>query len=143
MLCKDDEPKDTEIPDGVMPPKLTHGNELELSRHSVVGICSPKTLKFLGKIDNFSVVVLVDSDASHSFISQQVVNQLQLPVSPAKFQVIIGNGNTIEGGEKCQGVMLQLLEMQFLQDYYVFPLGNVDVILGVDRLATLGVIKSN
>ncbi|XP_044475728.1 uncharacterized protein LOC123203433 [Mangifera indica] len=130
--CEDDEQEVTKIPNEDSQPKLRQGDELELSRHFVAGISTLKTLKFLGKIHNSSVVIPVDSDASHSFISQQLVHQLQLPVSPTKFQVVIGNGSTVTGGEKCLGVKLLLPEMEFIHDYYVFPLGNMDVILGVD-----------
>lgn len=143
MLCEDDDLEVPEFFDEDRQPKLHQGDELELSRHSVAGISTPKTLKFLGKLHNFSVVILVDSGASHSFISQHLVNRLQLPVSPAHFQVVIGNGSTVAGKEKCQRVKLQLPQMAFTHDYYVFPLGNVDVILGVDWLATLGVIRTD
>lgn len=143
MLYKDDEQDVTEFPEDNSQPELRPGDEVELSRHSVAGINSPKTLKFLDKIRNSSVVILVDSDAFHSFISQQLVHQLQLSVSPEKFQVVIGNGSKVIGGEICPGVKLQLLDMHFFHDYYVFPLGNVDVILGVDWLATFGIIRTD
>ncbi|XP_044476613.1 uncharacterized protein LOC123204119 [Mangifera indica] len=143
MLCDEDEQDPTEFSEDASQLKLRNSEEMELSRHSVAGISTPKTLKFLGKIHTSPVIILVDSGASHSFISQQLVNKLQLPCSPTTFQVIIGNGSSVAGGEKCPGVELLLPEMKFLHDYFVFPLGNVDVILGVDWLATLGVIKSN
>ncbi|XP_044482008.1 uncharacterized protein LOC123208541 [Mangifera indica] len=129
MLYKDDEQDVTEFPEDNNQPELRPGDEVELSRHSVAGINSPKTLKFLDKIRNSSVVILVDSDAFHSFISQQLV--------------VIGNGSKVIGGEICPGVKLQLLDMHFFHDYYVFPLGNVDVILGVDWLATFGIIRTD
>lgn len=38
---------------------------------------------------------------------------------------------------------LQLEEFEFTQDYFVFKLGNVDVILGVDWLSSLGIIHND
>ena len=54
---------------------------VEVSLNSVVGLTSPKTLKLAGEINNQKVVVLINSGASHNFISNELVSVLKLPIT--------------------------------------------------------------
>ncbi|KAF2322094.1 hypothetical protein GH714_006594 [Hevea brasiliensis] len=48
-----------------------HFNRMELPFYSVGGISSPKTLKLQGWIQGRALTVMIDSGASHNFISEQ------------------------------------------------------------------------
>lgn len=50
-----------------------------LSLNSLRGFASAKTMKLWGSIGDREVIVLVDSGASHSFISAELVQILALP----------------------------------------------------------------
>ncbi|XP_044474694.1 uncharacterized protein LOC123202715 [Mangifera indica] len=143
MLCEDGEEESTEPTDAAPEPPHQDGQDIELSSHSVAGINSPRSMKLLGKISETEVVVLVDSGATHSFLSQQVVKDLALQIHQKAFSVTVGNGQSIKGGGVCRAVKLHLGSIHFLQDFYVFQLGNVDVILGMDWLSTLGIVHSD
>ncbi|KAF2313837.1 hypothetical protein GH714_018224 [Hevea brasiliensis] len=121
-----------------------HFSRLELPLFSVGGIQRPRTMKFQGWIANQPVVVLVDSGASHNFISNQLVQRLQLPVSATpSFNVKLGDGCKVSSTGLCKQLELQLLDYTVNTDCYVFPLGGVDFILGVAWLETLGEIHAN
>jgi hypothetical protein len=40
-----------------------------LSQEAIAPTCPPKTLRFMGQIQGVSVVILVDSGSSHSFLN--------------------------------------------------------------------------
>ena len=114
---------------------------MEVSLNSVVGLTSPKTMKLLGTVLNREVVVLVDSGATHNFITADLVQELQLPVSQTEhYGVQMGTGQAVQGAGVCRAVPLMLQELAIIADFSPLPLGSTDVILGMQWLETLGAL---
>lgn len=88
-------------------------------------------------------MILLDSGVTHSFISKKVVKELNLPVSTANFAVTLGDERKVRGTRRCQQVELWFQGMSVIQDLFLFDLGSIDVIRGVDWLYKLGEIKIN
>lgn len=145
MIASEDEGEDSGEVVGEEEEVLAAEKEMELSLNSssMEGISRPKTMKFKGKIKDRVVVILLDSGATHSFISRKVVEELNLPISTAKFAVTLGDERKVKGAGKCQQVELWFQRVSVTQDLFFFYLGSVDVILGVDWLYKLGDIKIN
>lgn len=98
-----------------------------------------RTMKLEGNINGASVLVLIDSGATHNFISPTVVEALGLHmVSSTPLGVCLGDGHRILTLGKCKGLQLTLGGFNISFDAYVLELGGVDVILGVVWLETLG-----
>ena len=58
----------------------------------LVGLCSPHSMKVRGNINGREVVVLIDLGASHNFIAESLVTELQLNCDPThEFGVQMGN----------------------------------------------------
>lgn len=53
--------------------------DADLAINSMVGLDSPRTMKLLGTVGGRSVVVLIDSGASHNFIEEELIKDLGIP----------------------------------------------------------------
>lgn len=54
-----------------------HFSRIELPMFSLEGIQRPRTMKFRGLVDENEVVVLIDSGASHNFVSSNLEQQMK------------------------------------------------------------------
>ena len=115
-----------------------------LSVHSAVGISSPRTMKLKGKIQKREVVVLIDSGASHNFISQRLASQLGIATQgTTEYGVRMGTGVIVSGKGVCQGVRLTVPGYNVANSFLPLNLGGVDAILGMQWLETLGDMRVN
>ena len=118
--------------------------ELRLSELSFNGLDTSETMKLFGSLNNHDLLVMVDSGASHCFVSDKVVAQLQLQVTPtAPYSVRLGDGSLVRAEGICRDIPLLLASEVFVVPCYVFPLRNIDIILGVSWLKSLGDVTAN
>lgn len=117
---------------------------LELSQMAARGLDGPQTLKLTGIIRERPMLVMVDSGATHCFISRTVATALGVEVDTSLTSAVrLGDGRTSAITGLCRRLPLQLGGVEFHIDCYVFELGSVDLILGVSWLATLGEVRAN
>lgn len=90
------------------------------------------------------MIVLVDSGASHNFLSCDLVEVLGIqPEETREYAVKVGDRHRIVNKGVCRGVELKLPTLDVKQDFYLFELGGVDVVLGYEWLEGLGNIEIN
>ncbi|PNX75761.1 retrotransposon-related protein [Trifolium pratense] len=66
-----------------------------------------RTMKIGGKLENIDVVVLIDSGASHNFISPNLATALGLTVKPVtERRIKLGDGHKVVSKGVCEGVVL-------------------------------------
>ncbi|XP_017413041.2 uncharacterized protein LOC108324610 [Vigna angularis] len=115
---------------------------MELSGLSAGGQTQSNTMKMQGWMKGRRILVLVNSGASHSFISTRLVKELGLEsIDTYPYKVCLGDGQKKITSGYCTGVTVKLDELEVRDKLYLFELSGVDVILGITWLASLGEIK--
>ena len=111
---------------------------MALSLQALAGTAGGKTIKQLGTLSGKEILILIDCGATHSFIREDLVESLSLPVDErVKFVVQVSDARNIEGKGICREVSLMVQGLEIKHTLYPFRLGGSDVILGADWLASL------
>lgn len=114
-------------------------NEPEITLQSLTGWDSPKTLRVEATINRQQLVALIDSSATHNFISDKAANRLNLKLTPTKpFSVRVADGHPLRCRGTYRHTTMSLGSVAFSIDFYALPLSGLDVVLGVQWLASLG-----
>ncbi|XP_010463160.1 PREDICTED: uncharacterized protein LOC104743813 [Camelina sativa] len=87
---------------------------------------------------------MLDSGATHNFISPEAVKKLKLKCrEDPNLSVVLGTGITVQGLGVCAQVTFSAQNLEFTTDFVVLELGPIDIILGVYWLRTLGDCQVN
>lgn len=101
------------------------------------------SMRLWGEVVGHQARVLIDTGASHNFISPGLVQDEGLVVCPTSdFMVKVGNGQQVASKGKCLGVSIQIPEL-VTQDFYVFPVEGSKLVLGLAWLDTFGDVLAN
>ena len=117
---------------------------VELNELRTNGRIYGKTMKLEGELKGVPIPLLIDSGASHNYITRELVTALNLPITETKEYVVsLGDGSKRSSQGKCQGLVVQLGRDSLLLDAYILDLGGMDMILGVEWLESLGEIRAD
>nr|GLL29698.1 uncharacterized protein LOC109154292 [Ipomoea trifida] len=109
--------------------------------NSLSGMNTPRSLRLWGDIQGQRIQILVDGGSTHNFIQPSVAEKLHLPTTIIeKFNVYIGNGDSLHCRVRCPQVPIQMQGTIFPIDLFVLPIQGPDVVLGVQWLQQLGKI---
>lgn len=104
-----------------------------------MGWSSPTNIKMAGRLGKLRVVVLIDSGATHNFISPKTVKRAHLTETfTGDITVLVGTGITVSGSGVCKDVQLQLQSIKITSNFVILEPGCADIILGIQWLRTLG-----
>jgi hypothetical protein len=87
-------------------------------------------------INDTSAVVLLDSGASHSFISAAYVGKHNLPLALLRCQMIVSSpGGDMPTRQLCPKVNPKIRGVDFVANLIILESKGIDVILGMDWLS--------
>ncbi|KAD4179502.1 hypothetical protein E3N88_28093 [Mikania micrantha] len=100
-----------------------------------------KTLRFEGSLNDIPVSLLVDSGASHNFISRRLVLALGLTsVEFSGIRIKLGDSHIVFVTQRCLNISVKIGTYSFFLNALVFDMGSLDLILGMEWLKSLGVV---
>ncbi|GAU16969.1 hypothetical protein TSUD_37270 [Trifolium subterraneum] len=112
---------------------------MEFQQLGFHGRSKPQVIKLKGTIHEVPVVILVDSGASHNFISQSLVQKMNWKtIDCPSMNIKLGDGSCARTKGVCEGLEIDMEGVEVVVDAQVFELGCVDVVLGIEWLRTLG-----
>ena len=86
--------------------------------------------------------ILIDLGSTHNFLDTKMAKKLWCKVKEIRLmKVDVANGNSLACVAMCKGLTWTLQGSKFTTDVLLLPLGNCDMVLGVQWLQTLGEIK--
>ena len=119
--------------------EVQHTQMMELSFYLFLGIGSPTRHKLRGIIWKASMVVLIDSGATHNFITHELLRKAHLSTTKRlDIKVMFGSGITVNGLSVCEGVKINIQRLDSIINCIALELQKVDLVLGVQWLRTLG-----
>ena len=117
---------------------------LTISCNALARITTPQTLNIEGFIKNKKVIVLIDSGSTHNFIHSKVAKELNYFLYPTpECQGMVANGGTINFSGKFHNIKLTMGEYVLNSLMLSIPMGDVDVVLRVQWLQSLGTVAFN
>jgi hypothetical protein len=125
----------------ITPPSDPPEVEPVISLNALTRFSAPQTLKLIGYIKHWKVIILVDSGNTHNFIHCHISQETHCYIHVVNnFQIMIANGGSMKCGGCCENVRLQIGDYHLQSHMFSIDMGGCDVVLGADWLRTLGPI---
>ncbi|XP_042009918.1 uncharacterized protein LOC121758578 [Salvia splendens] len=114
-----------------------------ISIHAINGTAPNgfRTMRVTGRVGKRAVNILIDSGSTHNFLDLHLAKKLGLQLTSVRpVMVDVADGNRLECDSMCKSLKWVLRNTTFTTDVLLLPLGNCDMILGVQWLETIGAI---
>jgi hypothetical protein len=86
-------------------------------------------------------MVFIDSGITRNFIHHRVAKDVSYFVRPvSNFQILIINGGIMKCRGRCENVKLQMGNYNLKTHMFSIPMGDCDIVLGVECILTLRLI---
>lgn len=111
-------------------------NHVEISLHALTGIRTGRTMRLQVELGGQTLLALVDSDSTHTFLAETVAQRLGLSPKPQPgMSVTVANGDRVTSSGICTSARIVMAQEEFFTDCYVSLM-----VLGIQWLRTLGPI---
>ncbi|RRT61227.1 hypothetical protein B296_00018970 [Ensete ventricosum] len=100
--------------------------------HTLAGYTNLQKLKIEGFLEQQSVIILIDAESTHNFMSSKVATHLMLQKEDYNgFEVKVASGQILKCNQKCPRLKLILQEQDIVADFFLLPLDGFDILLGL------------
>ncbi|PNY13745.1 hypothetical protein L195_g010411 [Trifolium pratense] len=117
---------------------------LQLSLQSREGLTTNKSFNVWAEKDGRKVMTLIDTRATSNFISAKLVKEVGIELEGAPIYVIeVRTGERVRNRGVCKELNFKILGVAFQQNIFLMELGGIEMVLGIDWLASLGDIEAS
>ncbi|KAL4574557.1 hypothetical protein LXL04_021390 [Taraxacum kok-saghyz] len=103
-----------------------------------------KSLKFEGIIGEIPAIIMVDSGATHNFISRKLLKVLGVASEFfTGINILLGDGHMVSINQQCPTLTIKVADCEFKVSALVFDMGHLDMVSGMEWLKTLGDVVHN
>ncbi|RWV98550.1 hypothetical protein GW17_00038591 [Ensete ventricosum] len=96
-------------------------------------------MKIGGLLKYQHVTILIDTGSTNNFMNSKVAARLALQIKDCnRFDVKVADGRILKYNKKCSRVRLVLEGQEIVADFFLLPLDNYEVLLGIEWLSTIG-----
>jgi len=98
-------------------------------------------MRVTGRIKNTRLHILIDSRSTHNFLDLATAKRLHCDIRKIPpLQVVVANGQQLQCTAMCRNFAWSLLGETFTTDIMLVTLGNCEMVLEIQWLASLGPI---
>ena len=111
----------------------------QIDQPALVKIRDVRTIKLRGQVHEVPLLVLVDSEATRNFISMKLVKAMGWPIEETShLKVKLGDGFKVMAQGIYKKIVLNLGSMKLEIDAWLFDLDEIDIVLEMSWLASVG-----
>lgn len=105
---------------------------MTISLQAFTGVTGYPTIRVTGYHEKRPLQVLIDTRSTHNFIDQDMAKNLGCKSSSIMAQsVSVADGRRVQTASVCRNLQWLLQGTTFSSDFLLLPLGNVNIVLGV------------
>lgn len=113
----------------------------QISVQAMTGTTGYRTMCVKGVHGKRILFILIDSGSTHNFVDPKIAAKLGCTLTPAGItRVAVADGRKLGLTSKVETFQWRFGGTDFMDEVMVLPLGNCDMVLGVQGLATFGPI---
>ena len=114
----------------------------QISIHALSGSQSFQTIRVTGLYGRTPLHILLDSGSTHNFLDITLAKRLgcRMEEIPAQ-SITVADGYNLQCLYVCKGFKWKMHNAIVETDMLIIPLGNCDVVLGIQWLSQLGTIR--
>ena len=115
-----------------------------LSLHALEGTFNFRTMRIRGSVGKRMLCVLIDTGSTHNFINSAMASKLGCVMEAIpELKVSAANGEELRCSAVCKGFTWCMQGQTFVADVLALPLGNYNLVLGIQWLVELEDIMWN
>ncbi|KAG5575914.1 hypothetical protein H5410_056048 [Solanum commersonii] len=116
-----------------------HEECMTISLQAFTGVTGYQTIRVTGYHEKRPLQILIDTGSTHNFIDEEMARHLGCKASTIMEQSIsVADGRKVQIASICRNLQWLLQGTTFSSDFLLLPLRNIDIVLGVQWLNTLG-----